>query len=82
MHIILLTKIYKLNFSLTNIHFSRNKGAGGRAVGHYTQLVWATSTRIGCGGVKYRDGKFNKFYLVCNYGPTGNWLGEPLYDSR
>ncbi|KAF6026089.1 CRISP3 [Bugula neritina] len=39
------------------------------AVGHYTQMVWAETTRIGC-GVQTCNGS-TPFY-VCNYGPSGN----------
>lgn len=37
-------------------------------VGHYTQLVWATTSLVGCGMAKCG----NVFYYVCNYGPSGN----------
>ncbi|XP_033214828.1 venom allergen 3-like isoform X2 [Belonocnema kinseyi] len=50
------------------------------AVGHYTQLVWAKSLYVGCGVVKYSEGGLNKVYLVCNYGPAGNVLGEEIYE--
>merc|ERR1719326_2392685 len=36
--------------------------------GHYTQVVWKTSTALGC-GVQGR-------LLVCQYGPGGNMGGE------
>ncbi|MFT7809165.1 peptidase inhibitor 15 [Arapaima gigas] len=52
---------------------------------HYTQMVWATSNRVGCaihtchnmnvwGSVWKRA-----TYLVCNYSPKGNWIGEAPY---
>ncbi|XP_033218310.1 venom allergen 3-like [Belonocnema kinseyi] len=58
-------------------NFSFNPG-----VGHYTQLVWAKSLYLGCGAVKYNEEGFNKVYLVCNYGPAGNVIGEPMYEVR
>ncbi|NXF94882.1 PI15 inhibitor, partial [Eubucco bourcierii] len=52
---------------------------------HYTQMVWATSNRIGCAihtchnmnvwGAVWRQA----VYLVCNYAPKGNWIGEAPY---
>lgn len=40
----------------------------GHGTGHYTQVVWAASTSLGCGSY----GKL----LVCQYGPGGNMAGE------
>ncbi|XP_067654549.1 cysteine-rich venom protein TEL1-like isoform X2 [Haliotis asinina] len=37
-------------------------------IGHYTQVVWADTQKIGCG---YTICDATKFY-VCNYGPAGN----------
>ncbi|KAK5644233.1 hypothetical protein RI129_008078 [Pyrocoelia pectoralis] len=56
----------------------------GVKVGHYTQMVWADTHKIGCGAVHYTvnksDGsKWYEFLFVCNYGPGGNYLGEPVY---
>lgn len=51
---------------------------------HYTQLVWADTQYVGCGLVKYRDPS-NDWYntrLICNYGPGGNVLGQPLYPTN
>jgi len=64
----------------------------GQAVGHYTQLVWATTSRLGCGFVMWEapegwtspGGKWFKAYYkytVCNYGPGGNMLGAPIYEE-
>ena len=38
-------------------------------VGHYTQVVWAKSYKVGCGGAIC--GGTGHFY--CNYGPPGNY---------
>ncbi|XP_062921346.1 peptidase inhibitor 15-like [Mobula hypostoma] len=52
---------------------------------HYTQMVWATSNRIGCAihtcSNMYVWGSTwqRAFYLVCNYAPKGNWIGEAPY---
>ncbi|NP_001155154.1 antigen 5-like protein 1 precursor [Nasonia vitripennis] len=57
------------------------RGANGHEMGHYTQLVWAKSTYLGCGAAKYEKDGYNIFYLVCNYGPAGNWIREPVYQA-
>lgn len=46
--------------------------------GHYTQVVWATSTKLGCGisscpGLTYGNS------VVCNYAPGGNIGGQRPY---
>uniref|UniRef100_A0A665W7L5 LCCL domain-containing protein n=1 Tax=Echeneis naucrates TaxID=173247 RepID=A0A665W7L5_ECHNA len=52
---------------------------------HYTQLVWATTSRVGCAvHVCPRMDVWgeiweNAVYLVCNYSPKGNWIGEAPY---
>ena len=47
--------------------------------GHYTQMVWARTDRLGCGYVSYKSGRFDKKYLVCNYGESGNFIGSKMY---
>ncbi|XP_041924400.1 cysteine-rich secretory protein LCCL domain-containing 1 [Alosa sapidissima] len=52
---------------------------------HYTQLVWATSNRIGCAiNLCYDMNVWGQIwskavYLVCNYSPKGNWWGHSPY---
>lgn len=41
-------------------------------VGHYTQLVWYNTKRLGCAVASNAANDF----LVCRYGPPGNWVGE------
>ncbi|XP_071570684.1 venom allergen 3-like [Temnothorax nylanderi] len=52
-------------------------------VGHYTQIVWADTTKIGCGRIKYKEPNgWTMHYLVCNYGPTGNVIGKKIYEIK
>ncbi len=44
--------------------------------GHYTQLVWADSQRLGCGMATCADGSE---VWVCHYDPAGNFMGTPPY---
>ncbi|MBL8241494.1 MAG: hypothetical protein JNM66_28980 [Bryobacterales bacterium] len=47
-----------------------------RAVcGHYTQIVWAGTRRVGCAVARGRG----REVWVCNYDPPGNWAGERPY---
>ncbi|KAK3775944.1 hypothetical protein RRG08_000355 [Elysia crispata] len=41
---------------------------GAKPIGHYTQLVWATTNRVGCGLAHCSGLAFH----VCNYAPMGN----------
>jgi len=44
--------------------------------GHYTQLIWRNTTHIGCG----RSGDCGSYYMaVCNYAPSGNFIGQYPY---
>lgn len=43
--------------------------------GHYTQIVWRETARVGCGVA--RGG--GREVWVCNYDPPGNWDGRRPY---
>jgi hypothetical protein len=43
-------------------------------VGHYTQIVWPASQRVGCATASNRAND----YLVCRYLPAGNIVGTVL----
>jgi uncharacterized protein YkwD len=42
------------------------------AAGHYSQLVWKATQKIGCGTSRCNG----RVYLVCNYFPAGNVEGQ------
>lgn len=47
--------------------------------GHFTQLVWQSTTSVGCGAVLCDNdatGGVHGWYLVCEYYPPGNVIGE------
>lgn len=43
-------------------------------VAHYTQMVWPTTTRVGC-AIFSADWD----YLICRYSPPGNKDGRPVF---
>ncbi|KAL9174367.1 hypothetical protein ABFS82_02G048500 [Erythranthe guttata] len=56
--------------------YATNTCSAGKQCGHYTQIVWRESVRIGCARVKCNNGWY---YVVCSYDPPGNWVGEWPY---
>lgn len=67
--------------------YNSNTCAANKVCGHYTQVVWAKSTEVGCavarcpsmnvGGRIWNSATF----VVCNYAPAGNFNGELPYVS-
>ncbi|KAM5304427.1 peptidase inhibitor R3HDML [Glossophaga mutica] len=57
----------------------------GPVCSHYTQMVWASSNRLGCalhtcGSISVWGSTWRQaLYLVCNYAIKGNWIGEAPY---
>jgi len=48
----------------------------GGSCGHYTQLVWRTTTKVGC-GISDCSGLMYRSTIVCDYAPGGNSGGRP-----
>jgi pathogenesis-related protein 1 len=46
-----------------------------KSVGHYTQMVWRETARVGCGEAACSK----NLIVVCNYDPPGNYLGRKPY---
>jgi len=46
-------------------------------------MVWADTTKIGCGRIKYKNEEnWDTILLVCNYGPCGNRIGDKIYEIK
>lgn len=56
--------------------YDRNSCERGEVCGHYTQIVWADSEKLGCGKGVCEDGSV---LWACRYDPPGNWVGEKPY---
>ena len=72
----LLNQIYlvSLRYSeVTNYNFKKHEGKG--TVGHFTQVVWKTSQKVGMGVAKKTKNGMNKVYVVARYSPAGNNIG-------
>jgi len=50
-------------------------GQSNGTVGHYTQVVWRTTTEVGCAAFQCGGA----LLVVCNYSPPGNWVGQHPY---
>ena len=61
------------DYNYSNPGFSANTG-------HFTQVVWKSSTQLGCGAAQGTASiggtQYNAFYVVCHYAPAGNVQGQ------
>ncbi len=67
-----------------NYNHGTNACAPGKVCGHYTQLVWRSTTHVGCATrVCEKNSPFSGFsrwqLWVCNYSPPGNFVGQRPY---
>lgn len=54
-----------------------NTCAPGAECGHYTQIVWRETSKVGCGFAVCSDS--HEQVWVCHYTPAGNIIGEKPY---
>ncbi|KAL4707913.1 hypothetical protein ACJJTC_013704 [Scirpophaga incertulas] len=54
---------------------------GPKDIGHYTQMAWADTTYVGCAISQWSIDGYNKYFVVCNYGPPGNYMDQYPYPS-
>ncbi|XP_057967340.1 pathogenesis-related protein PR-1-like [Malania oleifera] len=56
--------------------YANNTCEEGKVCGHYTQIVWKDTRRLGCARLVCDDGDV---FMTCNYDPPGNYMGERPY---
>ncbi|KAB1208616.1 Pathogenesis-related protein 1 [Morella rubra] len=59
----------------SNYDYNSNSCTGGEC-GHYTQVIWKNSVRLGCAKVRCNSGGT---FIGCNYDPPGNYDGQRPY---
>ncbi|XP_065093092.1 uncharacterized protein LOC135713787 [Ochlerotatus camptorhynchus] len=57
---------------IKNYRFGQANPTNFSQVGHFTQVVWKRSTKLGVGIAK----NGTNVYVVCNYSPPGNYGGQ------
>ncbi|NXN68292.1 GLIP1 protein, partial [Himantopus himantopus] len=70
---------------VSSYDFNTNSCTG--MCGHYTQVVWAESYKVGCAvhfcnTVENFPGLFRAAHFVCDYGPAGNYPRKPYKAGR
>jgi pathogenesis-related protein 1 len=60
-----------------NYSHANNRCAPGKVCGHYTQVVWRTTRKVGCAALVCEDSR--EQIWVCQYQPRGNWIGKTPY---
>lgn len=57
--------------------YDSNSCAEGEQCGHYTQVVWRDSVRLGCARVECSNNGW--WFITCNYSPPGNYVEQRPY---
>jgi pathogenesis-related protein 1 len=61
----------------TDYNYADNSCAAGKMCGHYTQVVWRDTRKVGCAVAVCEDTRQQVW--VCQYQPAGNWKGSKPY---
>ncbi len=59
-----------------NYNYAKNSCSG--VCGHYTQVVWKSTTKLGCALVNCPNLRYPST-IICDYGPGGNMSGQRPY---
>ncbi|KMZ66633.1 Cysteine-rich secretory protein [Zostera marina] len=57
-------------------NYTSNSCASDKVFGHYIQVVWKNSNKLGYARVKCNSGSI---YVICSYSPLGNYIDERPY---
>lgn len=59
----------------SDYNYDNNKCDPGKVCGHYTQIVWQNTKKVGCAKITCEG----MDVWVCNYDPPGNWVRQKPY---
>lgn len=59
-------------------YYDYNRPGFSSNTGHFTQMIWAGSTAMGAARVV----RGNRFFVVANYMPPGNMIGEGQFERN
>ncbi|XP_040886115.1 GLIPR1-like protein 1 [Toxotes jaculatrix] len=62
-------------------HYNYQTTSCSKVCGHYTQVVWGTSYKVGC-AAQLCNRQIDSVIFVCNYAPGGNINGWQPYESE
>jgi pathogenesis-related protein 1 len=62
---------------VSGYNYNANSCTKGKMCGHYTQVVWKSTTTVGCAVAVCEDSQEQVW--VCQYQPPGNWVGHKPY---
>ena len=57
--------------------YAKNSCTAGKMCGHYTQVIWRATQKVGCAVAVCEDTQQQVW--VCQYQPAGNWVGRKPY---
>ena len=61
----------------SDFDYANNSCTPGKMCGHYTQMVWRATKKVGCAIAVCEDSQQQVW--VCQYQPAGNWVGNKPY---
>jgi glioma pathogenesis-related protein 2 len=61
---------------IKNYDFANPSASNGKPTGHFTQVVWKGSTKVGAGRVFGRGAEWWETYIVLDFSPAGNMAGQ------
>lgn len=67
--------------------YPSNTCDSGKVCGHYTQIVWDSTTKVGCGAAistacqLFPEWPVGVQIWTCTYDPPGNWVGQKPYPA-
>lgn len=77
-HDAVLHPMYGWTAERVHYHYATNTCDGGATCGHYTQVVWRATQKLGC-AIGSCPGLTYPSTIVCDYGPGGNVNNDKPY---